>query len=948
MWVMVPAIVTRERGKLRLTCEGSVLGRGPIVAVAAASAVALSMVVSPVRVEAQAAPFTASMPDGTVFTISAAVPLGPNSGVANPLPACFPKGRPCNLDGTDVEFDNAVLTGGGQQLRFHGVSLGLRPFPFDPGPLGWSKVVSQTGAGCTAQLYTTTVDPLVFSDAASGVPYQPLQWTWPTNTPTTRAQTCVATEGVGVGFSNQGHRYLTPHTSSPALPAPSGVLTMHELGDSPSNGRVVGPFSTSGSGFTVTYPYQAEGRYVVVGSNPNGHGPGGAGSPAGLTIVDSSTCPSVADPSADWRRCTGIIDVDLPASMGAAPAVGGYSDGQINVVTWNSSLTSRNLMTISYDQSSVDPDLLRIRNGALDWTGIRVTTLGDSFTSGEGASTADRSFLHQDLPSGVTTNTDNGTDTCHRTNNAWPTRLGEVTGASVTNLACSGATSADLLVGSGGEPAQVSRLASTHPDLVMVSAGGNDMGFDGFVTSCFLGSTSCAGDSAQWLQAAQDVEPALADHFAAVKAAAGPVPVVAVGYPLVVNVDQGRTCGPLSLSERLLADNVVTTLNDSLRRAAQQSGLYYLDVVHALDGYRLCDGSVTWVNSIKARNPAYTDDEATSTRSLVVKAIDAVTPDSGDIRFLTTWPWKRWSQIKAVASQSTRESAHPNRDGHLAMAATIQLGLVNLVTSTGLVTTCDGRTVTGPCPVATGNSLSEGHLIDLQDPDQVTRHLLSSTSVYLQPGSNYTVTIQDSAGAILTTTSGRASPYGSPLKVIQLPAASLQVPSAVGSHTASQSAIGVASMTPGLVNITLVGTSASGTPVTSSVTTYNRYSLTDADGDGYLDDVEETAGSDPWRADSTPVSVSPMSLTVLPADPTTTKLLQDLAAKIPQLTVLLQNAAVGTIDIPGCSAPSVAVPADASGYTAMLRGERYTARGGIEAGPLTPECTPGVIAGQQR
>jgi hypothetical protein len=107
--------------------------------------------------------------------------------------------------------------------------------------------------------------------------------------------------------------------------------------------------------------------------------------------------------------------------------------------------------------------------------------LGDSYSSGEGLQ-----------PSATTYISPSNDDGCHRSVNAYPVlvaanlnvNLGQFeTYGSGGFVACSGATSKDLLKGEDGEPSQLSALSSeTH--WVTVTDGGDDLHFSNVLIAC--------------------------------------------------------------------------------------------------------------------------------------------------------------------------------------------------------------------------------------------------------------------------------------------------------------------------------------------------------------------------------------------------------------------------------------------------------------------------------
>ncbi|QPK80472.1 VWA domain-containing protein [Schaalia sp. ZJ405] len=117
-----------------------------------------------------------------------------------------------------------------------------------------------------------------------------------------------------------------------------------------------------------------------------------------------------------------------------------------------------------------DHDLTRHDGGELLAShGGTVVVLGDSYSSGEGAG----DYANTHPPS------------CHRSPNVYGQLIG---GKNTKIIACSGATTRDVL--GGASEKQVSQIdllrKIENPDVVVLTMGGNDIGFSDIVKECFL------------------------------------------------------------------------------------------------------------------------------------------------------------------------------------------------------------------------------------------------------------------------------------------------------------------------------------------------------------------------------------------------------------------------------------------------------------------------------
>ena len=115
----------------------------------------------------------------------------------------------------------------------------------------------------------------------------------------------------------------------------------------------------------------------------------------------------------------------------------------------------------------------------------RVVLLGDSYSSGNGAG----GYL----------------DACFRTPLSAGRRYAAQVGASVVDVSCSGAVTADLVNARGeSRPAQADAVDATA-DVVVLTMGGNDVGFGALVVQCFLlRSGTAEGGCADAVERAED------------------------------------------------------------------------------------------------------------------------------------------------------------------------------------------------------------------------------------------------------------------------------------------------------------------------------------------------------------------------------------------------------------------------------------------------------------
>lgn len=227
---------------------------------------------------------------------------------------------------------------------------------------------------------------------------------------------------------------------------------------------------------------------------------------------------------------------------------------------------------------------------------LMVLAVGDSYISGEGAP---RFF------DGTNVVGDNGNQ-CRRSGTAYPYLVADRLNASLIFLACSGAKTIDMdnqgdLTDpfpevAGGED-QIQRLLAVHGDqvdridVVLVSAGGNDVGFSTIIKACLL-PESCATPELNdgWLRNVAETRQQLVATYLTLKEAVGDdTPIVAMLYPIIVGQAGGCEL-PIGADEIDFVIEFTTALNDTVIAAAAEAGINVLgDSADAFEGRLLCD-----------------------------------------------------------------------------------------------------------------------------------------------------------------------------------------------------------------------------------------------------------------------------------------------------------------------------------------------------------------------
>jgi lysophospholipase L1-like esterase len=260
-----------------------------------------------------------------------------------------------------------------------------------------------------------------------------------------------------------------------------------------------------------------------------------------------------------------------------------------------------------------------------------VIVLGDSYSAGEGGGD------YYDASS-------DGGGGCHRSPNTYAAQL--FGAANVTNLACSGAIINDHYAGQQGRevtddaplPSQRLQLDDVDIlDLVLLTMGGNDVGFGDIIKNCLIGTNCdsavlCGGPTAGeligffgncdgalpkvWETQLGSLETNLVDYYADVLSDTGQAPVVVLPYvnPIPLS-DRGQfrcnaglpLVSPSELGQiRWLQAELnrhIAAAVETVRAEGHEDRLYYAsDVETALQpDHTLCDEDpwLVWVGSIR-------------------------------------------------------------------------------------------------------------------------------------------------------------------------------------------------------------------------------------------------------------------------------------------------------------------------------------------------------------
>ena len=231
----------------------------------------------------------------------------------------------------------------------------------------------------------------------------------------------------------------------------------------------------------------------------------------------------------------------------------------------------------------------------------KYVALGDSFSSGEG-----------NPPFEYETDTDD-TNECHRSMSAYPRLLQSVLNLGPTAfVACSGATTHNVLNGQWNEPPQVNAL-SENTDLVTMTVGGNDVGFATYATNCAV--ATCGPSSAPYgivMLAIADpgFKANLIEVYSGVLDRASQAKLFVLGYPRMTPSATATDCTHTPDANDLGPRDVVDSLNAVIQDAISDvrgSSAEFTDRIDYVEVNSASPPSPFLDKYICSSNPAFND-----------------------------------------------------------------------------------------------------------------------------------------------------------------------------------------------------------------------------------------------------------------------------------------------------------------------------------------------------
>lgn len=331
-----------------------------------------------------------------------------------------------------------------------------------------------------------------------------------------------------------------------------------------------------------------------------------------LRIVDLSTCGPI--PNTISGTPANCESKELTSALQNIPGFLGINQPKFinnNVISFYVGYKDANNVTRQAKYRMVAPGQ---SPAVLEYLG-----LGDSFSSGEGA----YSYYPE---------TDVTENKCHLSRFSYPYLIGQdLDYNSYKSIACSGATSGhiaknaqyDYITGASPNPnnlgtwlpgsqRQLDLVQANQPNVITLTAGGNDIGFGDILKKCtgggFVADTcfNSKEDRQELIRLVNEKFGALVDTYTKLKhSSKTDMKVYVAGYPKVAK--DNSPCGNnvrLDSDEVKFSNLLVDYLNSVIQAAASKAGVRYVDVTDALTGHRLCETeySNTAVNGLTAGN----------------------------------------------------------------------------------------------------------------------------------------------------------------------------------------------------------------------------------------------------------------------------------------------------------------------------------------------------------
>ncbi|MGI9084064.1 MAG: SGNH/GDSL hydrolase family protein [Aeromicrobium sp.] len=194
---------------------------------------------------------------------------------------------------------------------------------------------------------------------------------------------------------------------------------------------------------------------------------------------------------------------------------------------------------------------------------------------------------------------------CQRSAQNYPSIVSTTLDLPVTDVSCGGATTASVLEGDRGLPAQIEAI-TPRTRVVTVSIGGNDFGLYGkLILTCSRLSVPGASGAPCREGLASEVDalvPAIGDQVGAtldaLRREAPDATVLLVGYPRLM--PNGGTCPntPYARGDVAWISSLESALSSAMATAARSRAVPFVPMYKPSKGHDLCSGDAAWVNGL--------------------------------------------------------------------------------------------------------------------------------------------------------------------------------------------------------------------------------------------------------------------------------------------------------------------------------------------------------------
>ena len=208
---------------------------------------------------------------------------------------------------------------------------------------------------------------------------------------------------------------------------------------------------------------------------------------------------------------------------------------------------------------------------------------------------------------------------CVRSTNNYPSYLATYFELPLfTDVTCSGARSSDMFsrqetIVPGPAPAPQLDALTPTTDLVTLGIGGNDFGlFGSLISDCQeVAASDPEGAPCREMYTVDGVDTKkrdarrirwnVAEVVQAIRERAPQADVFVLGYPRLLPVEGTCPDVPFAAGDYRWGNEIEEILNRSIRLAAEQNGVTYLDLYPASEGHDICAGEAAWINGYQLK-----------------------------------------------------------------------------------------------------------------------------------------------------------------------------------------------------------------------------------------------------------------------------------------------------------------------------------------------------------